>query len=68
MTIGTLQIDGQKFRVVPEAEYKLLRAAARKQEQEAKLDASDLAEAKPRVKDPRRKAVALSRLKEEPGL
>jgi hypothetical protein len=65
MSIGTLQIDGRKFHIIPEEEYKLLRAVARQQEREAKQDALDLAEAKRRLKDPKRKAIPLARLKAE---
>ena len=68
MTVGTLQIQGQKFRIIPESEYKTLRAAMRSQERQAKEDAADLAEAQRRLKDPRRKTIPHSRLKAELGL
>lgn len=68
MTIGTLHIDGRKFRVIPEEEYQALRAAKRAQEREAKADLRDLAIARRRLKDPKRKAIPLSRLKAELGL
>jgi hypothetical protein len=65
MTIGTLQIGGRRFRVIPETEYKTLRAAMQKQ---AKEDAADVAEARRRLKDPKRKTIPLARLKAELGL
>jgi hypothetical protein len=68
MTVGTLQIDGRKFRVVPENEYKAFRAAMRFQERHAKEDAADVAEARRRLKDPKRKTIPLARLKAELGL
>ena len=68
MTIGTLEIDGRKFRVIPEEEYKTLRAAIQAQQQEAKMDARDLAIARRRLKDPKRKTISLARLKAELGL
>lgn len=68
MTGGTLRIDGRKFRIIPEDEYKTLRAALRHQERQAQQDAADVAEAKRRLKDPNRKTVSLARLKTELGL
>jgi len=68
MTIGTLQIDGKKFRVIPDEEYKSLQAAKRAQQREAREDARDLAIARRRLKDPKRKTIPLSRLKSDLGL
>lgn len=68
MTGGTLRIDGRKFRIIPEDEYKALRAAMRRQQRQAEQDATDVAEAKRRLKDPKRKTVSLARLKTELGL
>lgn len=68
MTVGTLQIDGRKFRVIAEEEYQAMRAAMRAQQQEAKEDARDLAIARRRLKDPKRKTIPLSHLKAELGL
>jgi hypothetical protein len=68
MTIGTLQINGRKFRVIPEDEYKLLRAAMRSRQQEAEEDARDVAIARRRLKDPKRKTIPLARLRTELGL
>ncbi len=68
MSVGTLQIDGQKFRVVPEAEYQFLRAAVREQNRIAKQDAGDLADANRRLRDPKRKTISLARLKADLGL
>jgi hypothetical protein len=68
MTIGTLQINGRKFRVIPEEEYKALCAAMRAQQQAAKEDARDLPIARRRLKDPKRKTIPLSRLKADLGL
>ena len=68
MTTGTLQINGRKFRVVPEAEFKSLQAAMRAQQAAEKQDARDLAIARRRLKDPRRKSIPLSRLKADLGL
>ncbi|HEX4796908.1 MAG TPA: hypothetical protein VH370_24165, partial [Humisphaera sp.] len=65
---GTLHIDGQKFRVISEKEYKSLRAAMRAQQREAQQDARDLATARRRLKDPKRKTIPLSHLKAELGL
>ena len=68
MTIGTLQIGGRKFRVIPDDEYKSLRAAMRAQQREAREDARDLAIARRRIQNPKRKSIALPRLKAELGL
>lgn len=68
MTGGTLRIDGRTFRIIPEDEYKALRAAMRRQQRQAEQDAADVAEAKRRLKDPKRKTVSLARLKTELGL
>jgi hypothetical protein len=68
MTVGILQIDGRKFRVIPESEYQSFRAAMRAQQRQAKQDASDLAEAQRRLKDPKRKTIPLAQLKSELGL
>lgn len=62
MTIGTLQIDGRKFRVIPEKEHQTLRAAMEAQRRQAREDARDAAIAKRRLKDPRRKTIPLARL------
>lgn len=66
-TVGTLKIDGRKFRIVPESEYKTLRDALRFQQRQARQDNADLAEARRRLNDPRRKTIPLSRLKAELG-
>ena len=68
MTVGTFQIDGRKFRIVPEDDYKTLMAAMRSQQRQAREDAADLAEAQRRLKDPRRKTIPLARLKADLGL
>ena len=68
MTIGTLQINGRKFRVIPEEEYRTLRAALRAHKRDAAQDARDLAIARRRLKDPKRKTISLARLKAELGL
>jgi hypothetical protein len=63
MTIGSLNIGGRKFRVIPEGEYQELRAAMREHARQAREDARDLAIARRRVKDPKRKSVPLSEVK-----
>jgi hypothetical protein len=68
MTVGTLQIDGRKFRVIPEKEYQNLRAAMQTQQRDAREDARDLAIAKRRLKDPKRKTIPLAKLRTELGL
>jgi hypothetical protein len=68
MTVGTIQIDGRKFRVIPEEEYQALRAALRAQQQAAREDARDAAIARRRLNDPNRKSIPLSRLKADLGL
>jgi hypothetical protein len=68
MTVGMLQIEGRKYRIVPEEEYKALRAALRSQQRQARQDAADVAEAQRRLKDPKRKTIPLARLKAELGL
>ena len=68
MTVGTLHIDGRKYRIIPEDEYKSIRAAMRLQEQQARQDAADLAEAERRLRDPKRKTIPLARLKAQLGL
>jgi hypothetical protein len=68
MTVGTLHIDGRRFRVIPEEEYRSLRAAMLAQQRQAQEDARDLAIVRRRLKDPKRKTIPLSRLKAELGL
>jgi hypothetical protein len=68
MAAGLLQIDGRKYRIIPEEEYKALRAALRLQQRQAMQDAADLAEAERRLRDPKRKTVPLARLKADLGL
>jgi len=68
MTVGTLQIDGRRFRVVPEEQYRAMSAAMRAREQEARQDARDLSIARRRLKDPKRKSIPLSHLKADLGL
>lgn len=68
MTNGILNIDGRKFRVIAEDEYQTLRAAMRSQERQARQDAADIAEAKRRLKDPKRKTISVADLKSELGL
>lgn len=68
MSVGSLRINGRRFRVIPEDEYRLIRAAMRVQQRQAREDAADLAEAERRLKDPRRKTIPLARLKAELGL
>lgn len=68
MTVGTLQIDGRKFRIISEDEYKAIRAAMRLQQRQAREDAADVAEAKRRLKDPKRKTIPLAQLESELGL
>ena len=65
MTVGTLEIDGRKFRIIPEDEYKTIQAVMRAQERQAKEDAADVAQARRRLKDPKRKTIPLARLKAE---
>lgn len=67
MSIGTLRISGRRFRVIPEDEYQALRAAKRQQDRQAKQDAEDVAEAKRRLRDPKRKTIPLARFKAELG-
>jgi len=68
MAAATLNINGQKFRVVPEDEYQQLRAAAQRQKREQRQDAADQAEAERRLKNPNRKTIPLKKLKAELGL
>jgi hypothetical protein len=68
MTVGTLQIGRRKFRIISEDEYKAIRAAMRLQQRQAREDAADVAEAKRRLKDPKRKTIPLAQLKSELGL
>jgi len=65
MTGGTLQVDGQKFRIIPEAEYQALRAALREQLRQGRQDKADAAEAERRLKDPKRKTISLVQLRAE---
>jgi hypothetical protein len=65
MPVGTLEIDGRKFRIIPEDEHKTIQAVMRLQRQQAKLDAADIAQAQRRLKDPKRKTIPLARLKAE---
>jgi hypothetical protein len=65
MPVGTLEIDGRKFRIIPEDEYKTIRAVMRLQQRQAKQDAADIAQAQRRLKDPKRKTIPLARLKAE---
>ena len=68
MAVGTLKIDGRKFRIISEDEYRAIRASMRSQQRQAREDAADLAQAQRRIKDPRRKTIPLARLKAELGL
>jgi hypothetical protein len=63
-----LKIGGKKFRVIPEAEYREMQAAMRVQERQAREDAADVAEARQRLKDRKRKTISLADLKAELGL
>ena len=60
MSTGTLRINGQKFRVIPEEEYRPLQALMKAREREAQEDARDTAIAVRRLKDRRRKSIPLS--------
>lgn len=51
-----------------EDEIKAVRAATRLQQRQAREDASDVAEARRRLKDPKRKTISLARLEAELGL
>ncbi len=68
MTVGTLQIGGRKFRIISEDEYKAIRAAMRLQQRQAREDAADVAEAKRRLKDPKRRTISLAQLERELGM
>ena len=68
MTVGTFEIDGRKFKIIPEDEYKTLQAALRLQQRQAKQDAADVTIAERRLNDPKRKTISLSQLKSELGL
>jgi hypothetical protein len=65
MPVGTLHIQGRKFRIVSEAEYKTLRAALRSQRRQARQDAGDVAESRRRMKEPGRKTITLAQLRTE---
>ena len=67
MTVGTFQIDGRKYRIVPEDEYKRMRAAMRAQQRQAKEDAADVRLAERRLNDPKGKTIPLARLKADLG-
>jgi hypothetical protein len=68
MPVGTLRIDGRKFRIVTEEQYKTLRAAMRSLRRQAEQDAGDVAESQRRMKEPKRKSITLAQLKAELGL
>jgi hypothetical protein len=68
MSVGTLQIDGRKFRIISEDEYKSLQAAKRSQDRQAREDAADLSIALRRLRDPKRKSISSAQLKAELGL
>jgi hypothetical protein len=68
MTVGTLQINGRKFRVISEDDYKALRAAMRARRQRDDENARDLGITRRRLKDPKRKAIPLARFKADLGL
>jgi hypothetical protein len=68
MTVGTLQIDARKLRIVPEEQYRAMSAAMRAQQQEAREDVRDLTVARRRLKDPKRKTIPLPRFKSDLGL
>ncbi|HZL38057.1 MAG TPA: hypothetical protein VFC78_22265 [Tepidisphaeraceae bacterium] len=68
MTTRTLQINGRKFRIVPEKEYKTLRAAMHEQRRQAAEDAADLAQARRRLRDSKQKTISVARLKAELGI
>ena len=67
MAVGTLRIDGRRFCIIPEDEYRRMRAALRAQQRQAREDAADVRQAERRLNDPKRKTIPLTRLKAELG-
>lgn len=68
MTSSVLQVEGRRFRIVPEDEYKAMRAALLWRQRQADQDAADVAQAQRRIKDPKRKTISLGQLRAELGL
>ena len=67
MVVGTFRINGRTFRIVPDEEYRKLRAALRERERQEREDTADLAIAERRIRA-RRKTIPLAQVKRELGL
>lgn len=68
MTAGTLNIEGRKFRIIPEADYQAMRTALRHQSRQAAEDRADVLEAVRRLSDPKEKRIPWSQVKKRAGL
>jgi hypothetical protein len=67
MIEGTCRINGRKFRLVPEEEYRELQAVKRERQRQSREDAADVAIALRRIRT-RRKLIPHAQLKRELGL
>lgn len=63
MVASTLNIDGKKFRVVPEEDYQTMRRALRQVRQQTLEDRADAAEVTRRLSDPKEKRIPWSHVK-----
>ena len=67
MTGGILNIEGKKFRVVPEQDYQVMKNALR-QQQQATEDRTDLLQVVRRLNDPQGKRIPWSQVKKRARL
>ena len=58
MTTGTLKLEGRKFWIVADADYKRMRAALHERERQARIDAGDVAESRRRMAQPGGRSLA----------
>jgi hypothetical protein len=49
MSPGTLRLEGRKFWIVPDADYKQMLAAVKERQRQARIDAGDVAESRRRM-------------------
>lgn len=68
MTAGTLNIEGKKFRVIPEQDYQAMKTALRQQQRQAAEDRADVLEAQRRLNDPQEKRIPWTQVKKRAGL
>ncbi len=68
MTASTINIEGRKFRVIPEQDYQAMKTALRQQQRQAAEDRADAAESVRRLNDPHEKRIPWAQVKKRAGL